>query len=232
MRPFSQIVSQARRYHSVEEMHAGLENLRPRSPAEIAAVSDDRILSLMAQRIFSAGFSRKVIEAKWPSFEEAFWNFSVERCAALDEPDLDGLLANKAIVRNGPKILAVRDNARFLLGLAGKHGSAAKAFAQWPDERYFELIDLLRREGSRLGGDTGMRFVRDLGKPALILTKDVTAALIREGIVASPPTSRKALDVVQVAANAWASESGFNLTEISRYLAWSIGPAAAPPPHF
>ncbi|ARN82225.1 DNA-3-methyladenine glycosylase I [Methylocystis bryophila] len=226
MRSFSEIVELALQSHSPEEMAIGLLSLRPRPPSEIAKMGDDRVLALMAQRIFSAGFSRKVIEAKWPSFEEAFWRFAPERCAGLDEPDLDELLANKAIVRNGPKILAIRDNARFILGLAKQNGSAARAFAQWPDDRYFELIDLLRREGSRLGGDTGMRFVRDLGKPALILTKDVNAALIREGVITSPPTSRKALEAVQAAANAWAAESGFNLSEISRYLAWSIGLSA------
>lgn len=223
MRPFDEIMGFALEHHSAEGMADALSGMLPKPSDEISAIGDDRILSLMAQRIFSAGFSRKVIEAKWPAFEEAFWHFVPERCAALDEPDLDVLLANKAIVRNGPKILAIRDNARFLLDLAEAHGTAAKAFAQWPDDRYFELIDLLRKQGSRLGGDTGMRFVRDLGKPALILTKDVTAALIREGVIASPPTSRKALDAVQVAANRWAAESGLNLTDISRYLAWSIG---------
>lgn len=223
MRPFFEVVSLARRYHSAEEISAGLEGLRPKSVAEIAAVPDDRVLALMAQRIFSAGFSRKVIEAKWLAFEEAFWHFAPQRCASLDEPELDGLLANNAIVRNGQKIVAVRDNARFLLDLAERHGSAARFIAEWPDARYFELVDLLRRDGSRLGGDTGMRFLRDLGKPALILTKDVVAALIREGVVASTPTSRKALDAVQAAANGWAEESSLNLSEISRYLAWSVG---------
>lgn len=231
MRPFSEILDIAQQFHAPEDMAGALEGLRPKSASEIAAMADDRVLALMAQRIFSAGFSRKVIEAKWPSFEEAFWHFAPNRCAALYEPDLDELLANRAIVRNGPKILAVRDNARFILALAEQYGSAAQAFAQWPDDRYFDLIDLLRREGSRLGGDTGMRFVRDLGKPALILTKDVTAALIREGVIDSPPTSRKALNAVQSAVNAWASESGFNLTEISRYLAWSVGLSGNIPAH-
>jgi 3-methyladenine DNA glycosylase Tag len=223
MRPFADIVDMAQQFHTAEEIADGLRGLRPKPPSEIAATSDDRILALMAQRIFSAGFSRKVIEAKWPAFEEAFWRFSVRRCAALYEPDLDELMANKAIVRNGPKILAIHDNAHFLLALANEHGSAAQAFAQWPDDRYFELVDLIRRKGSRLGGDTSMRFLRDLGKPALILTKDVTAALIREGVITSPATSRKALDAVQTAANRWAADSGYNLTEISRYLAWSVG---------
>lgn len=226
MRPFSAIIELALQSHPPEEMAEALRGLRPKPPSEIAKMGDDRVLALMAQRIFSAGFSRKVIDAKWPAFEQAFWGFAPARCAVLNEPDLDGLLANKAIVRNGPKIMAVQDNARFILGLAKQHGSAAQAFAQWPDDRYFDLIDLLRRDGSRLGGDTGMRFLRDLGKPAIILTKDVTASLSREGVIASPPTSRKALAAIQAAVNAWAAESGLNLTEISRYLAWSIGNSA------
>jgi len=34
------------------------------APDALRAVSDDRVLSMMAQRIFSAGFVWKVIEAK------------------------------------------------------------------------------------------------------------------------------------------------------------------------
>ena len=40
--------------------------------AALASVSDDRILSTMASRVFSAGFVWSVIEQKWPGFEEAF----------------------------------------------------------------------------------------------------------------------------------------------------------------
>ncbi|WP_256366368.1 DNA-3-methyladenine glycosylase I [Methylosinus sp. Ce-a6] len=151
------------------------------------------------------------------------------RCAAMSEPEFDRLLANKTIVRNGAKISAVRENAQWILELAREHGSAARFFSEWPDDRNVELLDLMKRKGSRLGGETGMRLLRALGKPAFVLTKDVIAALAREGVIASPPTSKAQMNAIQMAMNQWSSETGLDLTALSRYLAWSIGTGAAAP---
>jgi hypothetical protein len=62
-----------------------------------------------------------------------------------------------------------------------------------------------------------------LGKLTFVLTKDVIAALIREGVIASPPTSRAQMNAIQTAMNGWSAETGYDLTAISRYLAWSVG---------
>ena len=48
-----------------------LEGYRSKTPDEIAATPDDRILASMARQAFQAGFSWKVIETKWPGFEAA-----------------------------------------------------------------------------------------------------------------------------------------------------------------
>ena len=57
---------------------------RPTMP-RVANVPDDRILSTMAERVFSAGFVWRVIEQKWPGFEEAFLGFEPKRL--LFQPD-------------------------------------------------------------------------------------------------------------------------------------------------
>ncbi len=223
MRQFSEVVALALNDHEAGELAQALSECSSRPAHEIASTPDDRVLSLMAYRVFCSGFSRAQIDAKWPAFEEAFWHFAPERCAARDEPGLDTLLANKAIVRNGAKITSVSENARWILELGKRHGSAARFFAEWPDDRYVGLLELTKREGSRLGGETGTRFLRSLGKPAFVLTKDVIAALIREGVIASPPTSRAQMNAIQTAMNGWSAETGYDLTAISRYLAWSVG---------
>lgn len=225
MRHFSEVVALALKDHEAGELAQVLSECRSRPIDEIASTPDDRVLSLMAYRVFCSGFSRAQIDAKWPAFEEAFWRFAPERCAAIDEPDLDALLANKAIVRNGAKIASVSENARWILQLGKRHGSAARFFAEWPEDRYVELLDLMKREGSRLGGESGMQFLRSLGKPAFVLTKEVIAALTREGVIASPPTSRAQMNAIQTAMNGWSAETGYDLTAISRYLAWSVGRA-------
>ncbi|HZC16277.1 MAG TPA: DNA-3-methyladenine glycosylase I [Caulobacteraceae bacterium] len=195
---------------------------RPKTHAEIGATPDDRILALMTKRVFQAGFSWKVIENKWPGFETAFEGFDPRLCAAMSEETFDALLRDARIVRNAQKILSVQANARFLLDLAAEHGSAAAAIADWPDDDYAGLLEFLKTRASRLGGESAMRFLRDLGKPSFITSRDVTAALIREGVLTRPPSGKRDMQAVQAAFNGWAKESGRDLTAISRVLAMSV----------
>jgi 3-methyladenine DNA glycosylase Tag len=195
---------------------------RPKTRAEIAATPDDRLLALMTKRVFQAGFSWKVIENKWPGFEIAFDGFAPRLCAAMSEETFDALLKDARIVRNAQKILSVQANARFLLDLAAEHGSAAKAIADWPEDDYAGLLELLKTRAARLGGESAMRFLRDLGKPSFITSRDVAAALIREGVVTRPPSGKRDMQAVQTAFNGWAKQSGRDLTAISRVLAMSV----------
>ncbi len=223
MREFQAIFAQAAaRKGSPAALEAMLAETAPHSPAEIAATPDDRILAEMTRRIFNAGFSSKVIAEKWPAFEAAFDGFDPRTCAFMTEERFDALLKDRGIVRNAAKIRAVQANAQLLLDLAEQHGSAARFFAEWPDSDHVGLLDLLRKRGSHLGGDAAGRFLRGIGKPAFIATPDVVAALIREGVIDKPPTAKRDFAAVQAAFNGWATESGRDLTAISRVLAMSI----------
>lgn len=206
---------------------AALEKLigehKPKSRAALARIGDDRWLSQMTACVFRAGFSWSVIDKKWPGFEKAFWGFAPKRCAAMSDKDLDALLKNKEIVRNAAKILSVRDNAIWLLALAKEHGSAARFFADWPDADYAGLLDLLKTKGARLGGNAGMMAMRFMGRASYVLSEDVVARLVAEGVVDKAPTSKSAMKKVQAAFNRWAEESGRDLTAISRTLAMSVG---------
>lgn len=224
MRPFAEIEAiAAARKGGPAALEALLAETPSRTPAQIAALPAHRILAEMARRIFNAGFSSKVIAAKWPGFEAAFHGFDPNACAHLSEEASDALLSDPGIVRNGAKIQAVLANARLLLELAAEHGSAARFLADWPDDDYAGLLELLKKRGSHLGGDSGMRFLRAIGKPAYITSKDVTAALIREGVVEKPPSGKKDFAAVQAAFNRWSAESGRDLTALSRILAMSVG---------
>jgi 3-methyladenine DNA glycosylase Tag len=191
-------------------------------PQVIAAMPDDRILAAMTRRIFNAGFSSKVIDAKWDAFESAFEKFDPRACAHITEERFDALLKNPAIVRNGAKIKSVQVNARFVLELQSSHGSAARFIADWPDSDFAGLLRLLKERASHLGGDSAMRFLRSIGKPAFITSPDVVAALVREGVLQKAPTSKRDFTAVQDVFNKWSAESGRNLTEISRILAMSV----------
>lgn len=221
MRPFAEIYAiAAERKGGTEALEALLPVAKP--PEELAAIPDDRWLAGMTRSVFQAGFSWTVIEAKWAGFEAAFEGFPPGRWAVAPDEDLDRLVADKRIVRNAAKIRSVRDNAALLVDLAREHGTAAAAFAGWPAEDYVGLLDLLKRRASHLGGASAAYFLRMMGKESAVFSKDMVAALIREGVVAKPPTSKRDLAAAQAALTTWRAESGRSLSAISRVLAASI----------
>jgi len=85
------------------------------------------------------------------------------------------------------------------------------------------LMSEMKTRGSRLGGATGSYALRRMGVDGFMLSKDVSAALVREKVVDKAPTSKKALAAVQSAFNDWHEESGRPLTQISQVLAMSVG---------
>jgi 3-methyladenine DNA glycosylase Tag len=222
MRTFKQIYAMAAKLKGGEK---ALEALlpTPKTPAQLAKIPDDRWLSQATQCVFNAGFNWKVIENKWPGFEEAFAGFKPKRWAVMSDDDFDALLKDTRIVRNAAKIRAVAGNAQLMLDLAKEHGSAAKFFAHWPSDDLIGLYEIMKTRGDRLGGNTGQMFIRFMGKDSFVFSQDVNAALIREGVIDKPATSKAALRAAQDAFNAWAKESGRPLMHISRTLAASVG---------
>ncbi len=221
MRTYAQIHAMAaKRKGGSDALEALLA--KPLPVRKLAAIPDDRWLAGLSRAIFQFGFNWKVIETKWPGFEEAFEGFDLRRCAMLNDEALDRLLKDTRIVRNPPKVRSVQENAVFLLGLSREHGPIGRFVAGWPADRFVDLVDLLRKGGSRVGAQTAQYFLRSMGKESFILSRDVVRALIREGVVAKPPTAAKDLQKVQAAFNAWKEESGRTLTEISRTLSLSV----------
>lgn len=53
-----------------------------------------------------------------------------------------------------------------------------------------DCFDSLKARASQLGGATGMRFLRSIGKPAFVTTGDVVVALC-EQVIAKNPNNRK-----------------------------------------
>jgi len=223
MRRFAEIFAvAAERKGGVAALEDILAKTAPRPPPEIAATEDGRILAEMTRRVFYAGFSSKVIDGKWDAFEKGFYGFDPNACAFMTEEHFDALTRDRGIVRNGAKIKAVQINAQFLLDLKAEHGSAARFFADWPDSDYVGLLDILKKRASHLGGDAAGRFLRAIGKPAFITSPDMVSALIREGVIDRPPGGKRDLAAIQAAFNAWSSESGRDLTAMSRVLAMSV----------
>lgn len=223
MRSVDELFEMAASYRGDRDV---IEDMLPsvKSSDEIKSITDDRILAGMTKAVFQAGFSWKVIENKWPGFEEAFEGFVPVRWKFMSDDDLDALLKDTRIVRNGMKIQTVRDNAVMLCDLEDEYGSAASCIADWPMDDFIGLLAMLQKRGSRLGGSTAQYFLRFLGKDGWVMGRDVVAALVREGVVDKAPTGKGAQAKVQQAFNHWSQESSRSFAHISRLLALSVGP--------
>ena len=92
-------------------------------PSRAKPASDDGYLEMLTKAVFQAGFSWSVIRDKWPNFQEAFGGFDVGEVAVYDEGDIDRLLRDADIVRNGRKIVATVENARTIQRLGHENGS-------------------------------------------------------------------------------------------------------------
>jgi 3-methyladenine DNA glycosylase Tag len=203
-----------------------LEKLLPRKPdiKALAKIPDDRILSEMTKRVFSAGFAWSVIEAKWPGFEKAFLGFKPSKLTFQPDDFWDGLLSNTSIVRNGAKIASVRENAALVQEIATEHGSFGQFLAKWPSSDQIGLLNLLAKRGSRLGGNTGQMLLRFLGWDGFVTSQDVVACLRDAGLdIAEEVKSKGDLAKVQAQFNAWATETGLSYVHLSRICAMSIG---------
>lgn len=220
-RPFDEIFEiAADRKGGEKAFQASLPS--PKTQKQLAAISDDRWLSQMSKCVFQAGFNWKVVDNKWPRFEEVFEGFDPARMAFKTDEDLESYLKADGIVRHGTKIRSIQQNAVFVTQIAQESGSFGKAIAEWPVTDYVGLLWMLKKRASRLGGNTGMYFLRFMEVDSFITSRDVVRSLIREGVVDQDPKSKRDMQAVQDAFNIWMEQSGRSLTQISRILACSI----------
>lgn len=223
MQKFSTIYQRALDRKGGEAVLSSLLPTGIKTAAELSAISDDRYLAEMTRAIFKAGFYWKVIDYKWAGFETAFWQFNVARCNMMSPEDLEALYQDTRIIRNEQKINTVPQNAAMILAFTETHGNFGNLIAEWPDDDFIGLLDLLHKNGSRLGKQTCSYFLRFVGKDGFVLVRDGIAALINAGVISSAPNSKRDLKLVQQAFNVWRDESGLSNAQISRILSLSIG---------
>lgn len=192
--------------------------------SELLAVSDDRCLATMAKCVNQAGFSWSVIEKKWPEFEEAYFGFKIDTLLMLSEEQWEAYVEDTRIVRSWQKIKAVKDNALFIYDIQYEHGSFSKYLANWPKDDLVGLLADMKRRGSRLGGNTGQRVLRYLGKDAFMLTRDVVLALQDAGLeIKDAPSSKSELQKIQNVFNEWSAAYKLPFCHLSRILSCSVG---------
>jgi 3-methyladenine DNA glycosylase Tag len=223
MEPFATIYDRACERHGGE---AALADLMPavRTPRALARTRDDRWLSEMTRCIFQAGFVWRVVNRKWDDFEDVFFGFPPERILLLSPEQIDRIAQNPRIIRNRQKVLCVQQNAQYVQDIGREHGCFGKFVSRWPQEDLIGLFAHMKKHGARLGGMTGQRVLRNMGKDTFVITGDVVRCLRRAGLDISPnPTTRRELKLIQGAFDAWHATSGLPYSHLSRIAACSTG---------
>jgi 3-methyladenine DNA glycosylase Tag len=134
-----------------------------KAPEQVQVSSLADYLSVMTRAVFQTGLSWRVIDAKWPGFEEAFFGFDPQRVAALTQADVDRLSEDTRIVRNRRKIEATIDNANALLALDREPGG----FGAWLGSHsgFEQTVKELRAHFRYLGETGAYYFLYVVGEP-------------------------------------------------------------------
>ncbi len=220
MKSFASLHNSALRKHGEEGLTVRLP--KAKSVRVLSSTPDDRYLSAMAKCIFQAGFVWKVVENMWPGFEEVFSGFALDQLAGMTAKQVGSIKQDQRIIRNPQKIKAVFDNGLFVSIVSAEHDGFGRFLANWPADDVAGLWQKLAREGSRLGGITGPRFLRIVGKDTYIFSPDVVAALITAGVIDKAPAGKAALVACHQAFARWREESGRPWCEISMIAACSV----------
>jgi len=196
---------------------------KPKTRAQLTDVDDSRFLSEFSKKVFQSGFVWRVVEQKWPNFEELFWGFDVQKLVLMPPDMMDEKAADARIIRNHRKVQSIIENAHFIKEVSDKHGGFGKFIAEWPSDDIIGLWALLKKEGSRLGGNTGPYGLRAVGKDTFLLSRDVEGYFRNFKLIDGGLNSKRSLTAIQHAFNTWQQESGRSLMEISRTLAFGFG---------
>ena len=203
-----------------------LEDMMPRvrTARALAGTRDDRWLAQMARCVFQAGFVWRVVDNKWDGFEQVFFGFPPEKIIMLSPEQIDRFSQNPLIIRNRQKVIAVQENAHFITRVAKEHGSFGKMVSKWPQEDLVGLFAYMKKHGCRLGGMTGARVLRNMGKDTYLITGDVVRCLQNAGLdIKDNPTSQRELKLIQAGFDWWHQETDLPYSHLSRIAAMSVG---------
>lgn len=204
---------------------AYLEELLGLSPdrAVLAQIGDDRFLSAFTKKIFQSGFVWRVVEKKWPDFEQMFFDFNIEKVLMMPEEMVERKAQDPKIIRNYNKVKTIKANALMIFDIQQQGGSFAEFIANWPPNDIIGLWAYLKKHGQRLGGNTGPYSLRALGVDTFILSRDVEAYFRQHNVISGGINSKRSLDAIQQQFNNLSEQSGLCLSQLSRLIAFATG---------
>ncbi|WP_422132734.1 DNA-3-methyladenine glycosylase I [Endozoicomonas sp. ALD040] len=204
---------------------AAVESLlvKPLSNDQLRSIPDDRYLAELTRKVFQSGFVWRVVDQKWPDFEEVFWGFDIDKLLMMPDDMLERKATDPKIIRHLKKVWSIRENALMIHDVRQREGSFAQFVALWPEDNIIGLWAYLKKHGSRLGGNTGPYALRALGKDTFLMTRDVEGYFRAMKVIEGSATSQKSQKAIQLFFNQLRETSGRSLAELSRILAFGVG---------
>jgi DNA-3-methyladenine glycosylase I len=125
--------------------------------------ADDReYFEMLTWFVFGAGLNWRIMRSKWPAFAKAFKNFEAAKVAKFGEADIDRLLGDAGIVRNGKKIVGTIANAREVQAIAKEHGGMTSWLRSYRGDGD-ALIEAVRKRFHHMGETTSRMFLTAVG---------------------------------------------------------------------
>jgi len=189
----------------------------------LADLTDDRILAEFSKKVFQSGFVWRVVENKWPNFEELFFEFNIEKILMMPEEMLERKASDARIIRNFKKVKTIKANAQMIFEEQQNGHSFAEFIANWPTNDIIGLWAYIKKHGERLGGNTGPWSLRTLGKDTFIITRDIEAYFRANDIISGGIQTKGSLNAMQKSFNQWQQECDLSLAQLSRLVAYATG---------
>jgi 3-methyladenine DNA glycosylase Tag len=197
---------------------------KPLSKNQLLKVSNDEWLEEFTRKIFQSGFYWSVIDKKWPGFLEVFWDFNIDKLLMMPPEMLEQKSTDERIVRNFKKVNTIPVNASMIhFSTKDNNVEFNRFIAEWPSDNIIGLWAWLKKNGARLGGNTGPYTLRQLGKDTFLLSRDIESYLRVHEIIDGGLQSKKSLQAAQDFFNEMQHQSGLSLQEISQVIAFSVG---------
>ena len=156
-------------------------------PVRTEEAFDNEYYLAMSFVVFFSGFRSSVVENKARGIKQYFGE--VDSAAALRPEDIEGILQDRAIIRNRNKVTACVHNAREFLRIRERHGSFGRLLLSFgpPDAITQEDLDRLRLDLMHrfryLGPATVNHFLLDYGYSVVKPDRMVMRVLHRTGLV-------------------------------------------------
>lgn len=194
-----------------------------KTPAQLRQPDDAFYFSAMTRRVFRAGLTHALVDARWPAFEQAFFDFDPEKLVLMPDSMLEQRMQDERLIRHWGKIKAIRHNAQLILDLRREYGSVGNWLADWPADDTVGLWQLLKKRGKQLGGNSGAAFLRMVGRDTWYPTEDVIAVLRSHRVIDKAVASQRDQRAAQAVFNQWQAESGRPQAHISKIIAFTVG---------